>query len=226
MIKYLYMHLFYSKKRFILVSAMILFILMMTLLVFTDESIVEQRLYQAENQIYYESMMRKLLTMLCPFFVILLSMDHDQQHLKPLFGYFGRMKITIYKLIFHILVLIWLYLILLMLYHILPFFLTHYYEIDTHAIYFFEHLFLDGMIIVLFTFIFIRDKHKALSVIIPVFYIVLSFIEEDHPSLILFYLFPVYSSYFYTLTLAYIYKICYICLGLIIILIQMLYEAI
>ncbi len=220
------MHLFYSKKRFILVSAMILFILMMTLLVYTNEPVVEQRLYQIENQHYYEIMMRKLLLMLSPFFVILLTMDHDQQHLKPLFGYFGRIKITLYKLIFHIIVLLWLYLILFALYHILPFFLTRYYEIDTHSIYFFEHLFLDGIMILLYTFILIRDKHKGLSVIIPVFYIVLSFIEEDHPSLIIFYLFPVYSSYFYTLTLAYIYKICYICLGLIIILIQMLYEAI
>ncbi|MBN2300698.1 MAG: hypothetical protein JXC31_05875, partial [Acholeplasmataceae bacterium] len=195
MIYYLYIHLFYSKKRRVLLIALMVFALLMLMMVYTDESMIEQILYQEQNQLYYEQVMTQLLKLLCPLLVILLVMDHDQEHLKPLVSYFGRSKIIFNKLIFYILILCWFYFIFFLFYHLFPLLLTSYYIYDAYAVKLFLNLFLDGILLAFLVFIFIRDKHKALSILIAIFYIVMSIIQEDHQNLFLFYLFPIFSPY-------------------------------
>ncbi|MFH0767856.1 MAG: hypothetical protein ABII85_05855 [Bacillota bacterium] len=226
MMGYLYLHLFYSKKRTILILGLVLWIVMLMLLIYPNEPVVEQRLYQLQNQRYYVLMMSQLFTLIFPFFVVLVTMDHDQSHLKPMIGYFGRTWVILHKMIFYLIVITWLYFMFFMVYHILPTFLTAYYTFDLSLNLVFINLYLDGIIITLFVFIFIRDRHKALSVLIAVFYVLISWLQEDHPNLSLFYLFPLFSSLYSTFTLAYVYKVCYICLGLSIYIYQINFETI
>ncbi len=224
MIKYFYMYLFYSKKRFILILGLVIWIGLMMAIVYPNESISNQRLYENQNQVYYEMMMGQLLIFLFPFFTVLLVMDHDQDHIKPMMTYFGKTKIALYKIVFYILVLSWLFMMFFMIYHILPSFLTAYYTYKPVSLIFFLNLYLDGLMICILIFIFIRDKHKPLSILIALFYVLSNFMIEDHPNPFLFYIFPQYSLYFSQIILAYPYKICYICLGLTIYLIQINYE--
>mgnify|MGYP000848084021 CR=1 FL=1 len=224
MIKYFYMYLFYSKKRLILILGLIIWIGLMMAIVYPNESIPNQRLYRIQNQVYYEMMINQLLIFLFPFFIVLLVMDHDQDHIKPMMSYFSKTRIAVYKIIFYVIILTWLYSIFFMIYHVLPSLLTAYYAYDDSSIIFFLNLYLDGLMVSMFVFIFIRDKHKALSILIALFYVLANFMIEDSPNTLLFYLFPQFSSYFSQITLAYPYKICYICLGLTINLIQINYE--
>lgn len=224
MIKYFYFHLFYTKKRTILILGIIIWIGLMVFIIYTKEPRYEQRLYQLQNQLYYEQMMQNLLVMLCPFFVVILVIDHDQQHLKPMISYLGRSYVALAKLVFYFLVITWLFSIFFMIYHILPFFLTAYYTFQTSSIILFFNLYLDGIIIMFLVFIFIKDNHKPFAIMIALFYIFSSWLIEDHPNIYLFYLFPQYSTFFLTITLAYHYKICYICLGLTIYAYQINFE--
>lgn len=201
-------------------------ILMLIGLIQTDEPSYQQILFRHENLSYYQLMISKMFMMISPFFVVLFVMDHDQQHLRPLVSYFGRLKIIGGKIIFYILVLTWLYLMFLMLYETIPFFLTDYFVFDRDAIHLFLSFYLDGLLIMNLILFFIKDRHKALSVLFAVFYLVLSLFSEDHSSLILFVVFPIHSSLFFSLNLAYPYKLCYIGLGFILIFIKMLNEAI
>lgn len=224
MIRYFYLHLFYTKKRTILILGFIIWIGLMTLLIYTDEPTFEQRLFSVHNQIYYEEMMKNLLSMLCPFFVVLMTMDHDQQHIKPMISYSGRQSVAISKLIFYFLILTWLFSMFFMIYHILPFYLTAYYTYKSSSIILFANLYIDGIMITILVFIFIKDKHKPFAILIALFYVLSSWLIEDHPNIYLFYLFPQFSSFFSSITLAYSYKLCYICLGLTIYLYQINFE--
>ncbi len=226
MIRFLYMHVFYAKKRIFLVLAFLGFIALMVLFVYTSDSSYEQRLFHSYYQLYYEQMMIKLLTILLPFFVVLLTMDHDQSYLKPLISYFGRTNIAVCKIILYLGVLLWLYIMIFLLYQIIPFLMTDYYTIDFSKGYLFFHLYLDGLIILVFVLFFIREKHKSLAIIIPVFYLLFTFLKEDSPSLTLFYLLPIYCSTFSTYTLAYLYKACYIYLGFALIVYKAKFESI
>ncbi len=224
MIKYFYLHLFYTKKRTIFILGFIIWIGLMTLMIYTDEPIFEQRLYEIQNQIYYQEMMKNLLLMLCPFFVVLITIDHDQQHIKPMISYIGRQSIALSKLIFYFLILTWLFSMFFMIYHILPFYITAYYTYSSSSIILFLNLYLDGIMTTLMVFILIKDKHKAFAILIALFYVLANWLIEDHPNLTLFYLFPQFSSLFLTINLAYYYKLCYICLGLTIYFYQINFE--
>lgn len=226
MIVFLYLHVFYAKKRIFLIVAFLGFIALIILFVYTKDSIYEQRLFQNYYQEYYEEMMGKLLMILLPFFVVLLTMDHDQQYLKPLISYFGRTNITISKIILYVSVLLWLYVIIFLLYLIIPFIMTEYYVVNLSQGHLFVHLYLDGLLILVFVLLFIREKHKSLAIIIPVFYLLFTFVQEDYANLIINYLIPIYSPYFSSYTLAYVYKICYIYLGFTLIVYKTQHEAI
>ncbi len=226
MIKYLYIHLFYSKKRFIMIIAIIVLIGLMIGLTQTEEPVYQQLLYRNENTRYYHEMMGKMFSMISPFFVVLFVMDHDQSHLKPLLSYFGRLKITGYKIVFYSMVLFWLYAVFFMLYEIVPWVMTAYYTYDFQQLYYFGNLYLDGIMVMIFVLLFVRDKHKTLSILFAIFYMVYTMAAEDHPSLIWLVIWPVNVSYFSAFSLAYLYKVCYICLGFILIVLKMLDEAI
>lgn len=74
----------------------------------------------------------------------------------------------------------------------------------------------DGLLLLIFSFMLIRERHKTLSLLIPVLFIVMTMIVEDVAFIGMYYLFPISSSPFSSYQLAYPYKLCYILLVMII----------
>ena len=206
--------------------SLVAIVLLMTFFLYTDEKITEQLLYQEDYNSYYHLMMGKIVSFLMPFLVTILIMDHDQAYLKPLFSYFGRSHVFIHKSILYVLILTWIYGVIIIFYHLLPSLMTHYYILDHQAIHFLIHIYLDGLILSIFILFLIKERYKSFSILIPLFYTLISWLYEDYQIPIIYYLFPVYSSVFSSFTLAYLYKLCYILLGLAITIQWMLYEEI
>lgn len=224
MIYFLYLNLFYGKKRKIIIFSFMLFIVMMALLTYTSDSVYEQLLFTEYHLEYYHQTMQSILSMMLPFYMILLVMDHDQPYQKPLMSYFGRHHLIISKWLMYLLITTWVYLMVAILYHVLPTYLTSYYTLSLDAIPFFLHVYLDGIMIIMLSFLLIRERYKSLSVCIPLFYVLIRFVIEDTEMIQLFYLFPIYSKHFSSYTLAYYYKLCYILLGFAITYKKMLQE--
>lgn len=201
-------------------------ILLMIFFLYTDESKATQLLFKDYNNAYYHLMMGKIVSFLMPFLVTLLLMDHDQPYLKPLFAYFGKWNVLKNKTILYFLIITWIYAVIGILYHVLPSIMTSYYILNIDAISFFIHIYLDGLILAIFILWAIKERYKAFSILIPLFYTLVGWLYEDYQLLTIYYLIPLYSSYFSSFTLAYLYKLCYILLGLAITKKLMLHEEI
>jgi hypothetical protein len=201
-------------------------LLLMTFFIYTDEKSSTQILYQEDYNNYYHLMMGKIVSFLMPFLITILLIDHDQPYLKPLYSYFGRSYVVINKIILYFLIITWIYSVIIIFYHILPSLMTDYFILDSQAISFLIHLYLDGLILSIIIFLLIKERYKAFSILIPLFYTLIGWLYEDYQISIIYYLFPVYSSFFSSFTLAYLYKLCYILLGLAITINHMLFEEI
>ncbi|MDO9629378.1 MAG: hypothetical protein Q7I99_05695, partial [Acholeplasmataceae bacterium] len=205
-------------------SSLFVIILLMIFFLYTDESKAIQMLYQDYNNQYYHLMMGKIVSFLMPFLITILLMDHDMSYHKSLYAYFGRFKVISHKIILYFLIITWIYGIIGVLYHIIPILMTSYFILDRNAISFFIHIYLDGILLSLIILKFIKDRYKAFAILIPLFYTLASWLYEDYQNIFIYYLFPIYSLYFSSFTLAYLYKLCYILLGLAITTKQMLRE--
>lgn len=214
MIRFLLIHFFYPKKILILLISLCILTLFLGLLILPDQTITLQYLFQDDLNQYYHHMMGKTIKLIMPFLVILCVMDHDQAYLKPLMTYLGRSPIIKAKIVMYFFVLMIIYLLIMMIYHLLPFFLTSYYLFSDLKLAFFIHLYLDGIMLTLGILWVIKDKYKAFSLLFSLFYLLLGFIQEDTPIHLLYALFPFENPLFDTYSLAYLYKICYITLGL------------
>ncbi len=214
MIHFLFIHLFYQKKIIILMISLFLIILLMVLFIYTDESIADQLLYRAYNHEVYHLMMGKIVSFLMPFLVTVLLMDHDQGYLKPLFAYFNRSKVIRSKMILYFWIVTWFYLVIGIFYHLLPSIMTSYYLLNAKALPFLIDIYLDGLILSVLILWIVKERYKTFSILIPLGYILISWLFEDYQFITLYYFFPIYSAYFLSFTLAYLYKLCYILLGL------------
>jgi hypothetical protein len=194
--------------------SLLLIVLLMIFFLYTKESVTEQLLNQAYHNQYYHLMMGKIVSFLMPFLVTVLVMDHDQAYLKPLFAYFGRKKVLQSKLMLYFFIITWIYVVIGIIYHILPDFMTSYYILDMQVVSFFIHIYLDGLILAIIILWAIKEKYKAFSIFIPLFYILTNWLYEDYQNETIYYIIPFYSTFFSSFTLAYLYKLCYILLGL------------
>jgi hypothetical protein len=186
----------------------------LVLLVITDQSQIEQMLYLEYLNEYYHHMMGKTIKLVMPFLVILCVMDHDQAYLKPMMSYFGRSRVILAKLTLYPLLFLMVYLSMWMIYHLIPSLLTSYYLLTHLKVSFFIHLYLDGLILSLLIIMIIKDKYKAFSILFSLFYLLLSFVQEDLSNYALYLVFPFENQVFDTYLLAIPYKLCYITLGL------------
>jgi len=194
--------------------SLLVIVLLMIFFLYTKDSVAEQLLFQTYHNLYYHLIMRRIVSFLMPFFVTVIMMDHDQAYLKPIYAYFGRKKVLISKIALYLLIMTWIYLVIGIIYHILPSIMTSYYILNTDTIPFLIHIYLDGLILSIFILWEVKDKHKAFAIFIPLFYTLVGWLYEDYQIIIIYYLIPFYSSYFSSFTLAYLYKLCYILLGL------------
>lgn len=214
MIKFILIHLFYTKKWWFLMGSICLLFVLLYLFLQTGESIYEESLFDKiyREQTYHISL--KTVTMILPFILIMFTLDHDQMYLKVLSSYFGRRYIILPKMMVYIIIIFFIYSTLWMYHQLLvsllkphlnyPFLLLDYLILG-----------LDGLIILSFVLYITRDRYKAFSIMIGIFYMMYVFLVEDYQELILFYLFPIKNTHFESFTLAIPYKLCYISLGFI-----------
>lgn len=225
MILFLYIHLFYGKRKWIFSSTCILLFMMLILLIDPSNDIYEEMLYREHYLSMYVELTLKILTLIMPFIVIILLMDHDQLYLRPLMSYFGRKKVVLSKIVLYIMVLSFLYLLVGIYYHLIFWLLKS--HLAFHLMFdVFIHLFFDALMIMVFTFYFIREKYKAFSIVFGILYLIMQFIQEDYFLLILSYVFPFYNVHFVAYSLALPYKVCYISLGFILTYRKMVVEPI
>jgi hypothetical protein len=226
MIHYLFVHLFYAKRRVFLYLSLFIIPILIYMLSITGVSMNQEFLFREEYQFYYEEMTQKSLYLLIPFFIVLLTMDHDQSFLKPIISYFGRIKTISSKFTIYVIILTWFYFMIFILYHVIPSIFTSYHQISTFSIPYFFNIFLDGIIFMIIILTFIKDRQKAFSVVFAILYILLSLYQEDQESILIFYIIPLYFPSISTFSLAIAYKMCYIFLGLVLSIKKMLLEEI
>ncbi|MDX9691331.1 MAG: hypothetical protein RBT45_02685 [Acholeplasmataceae bacterium] len=199
--------------------------MMLILLIDPSNDIYEEMLYREHYLSMYVELTLKILTLIMPFIVIILLMDHDQLYLRPLMSYFGRKKVVLSKIVLYIMVLSFLYLLVGIYYHLIFWLLKS--HLAFHLMFdVFIHLFFDALMIMVFTFYFIREKYKAFSIVFGILYLIMQFIQEDYFLLILSYVFPFYNVHFVAYSLALPYKVCYISLGFILTYRKMVVEPI
>lgn len=213
MISFLWIHLFYPKKRWILCATIMILLFILSLLIDPTNDMYEEVLFKSTYLEGYELTMMKLMTLMMPFVVVILVMDHDQFYLRPLYSYFGRTKVILSKMVVYFIVLIILYIGLMVYYYLLFYVFKSHLPIKIN-VYPFIHLFLDALILLNFVLYLIRDKYKVFSIVIGIFYMIYQFVQEDFFHLSISYLFPFKNDHFESYLLAIPYKLCYIILGL------------
>lgn len=220
MIGLIYQYTFYTKKQFFFSLVLCLLLCVLILLVYDDSSYYDQYMYQDDLTVYYHQSTQRLYLWILPFLYQMLLSDHDQLYMKPFLAYFGKTIVLTYKLVFYILVITWLTFVFFSVYHLIPYFFTKYYIIKDLHVLFFLNLYLDGIILLIFTFLIVRMKYQSFAYVIPLFYMLYAFLLEDSKMRMFYLVLPIYlpiESYF---SLELYYKICYIFTGFILIYIQ------
>ncbi|PKK93399.1 MAG: hypothetical protein CVV61_04830 [Tenericutes bacterium HGW-Tenericutes-6] len=220
MIRLIYHYVFYTKKQRVFILLLCLIILFLSLLIYDNTPFYEQQLYKDLENLYYHQSTQRLYLWFLPFLYEMILMDHDQPFMKPFDVYFGKDYVLASKIFFYVCVLIWVTWIFMIFYHLIPYILTDYYEIYLIYELFFINLFLDGLLLLIITFLCVRLKYQAFSFMIPIFYMLYSFVLEDihHPMLYL--LFPIFLPLESFKSLEFFYKICYIFTGFTLLFIQ------
>ncbi|QWB95375.1 hypothetical protein KHQ89_05290 [Mycoplasmatota bacterium] len=179
-----------------------------------NESIFDQMLYQNTYQDYYEHMTIEYLNIVLPILIVMISMHHESTALWPLYAYFGKSKVTIYKMISYLIFIIWTYLFLLIPIFVLPSFLTVYFIPSTLFLLKLMMVFLQNLIILICVFMFIHQKYQNFAMMLSIFSILYHMLYQDSFRLYLFYILPYYHQDMLQYKYHLIYQCFYILLGL------------
>jgi len=146
--------------------------------------------------------------LLIPFLTLFITMDHNTPYLRPFDAYFGRSKMFFSKWLTSVLMYTYAFLIIIVIQESILTLWTHenVYNVIVSS-YLRGHA--DGLILLTLCQMIIKDRHKTISLLIPVIWIVLSMVFDDIRSPILYYLLPIGKSVFSTYQLAYPYQLCY-----------------
>lgn len=221
MIKLLFMSYVDRKKVMILFIFEMLVLLFMTLIVYEKDATLEMMLTPRYYHTYISEVFTQVFIMVNAMFVLFLVMDHDQPFIKPLFAYFGRLRVSVYKYIFYMLMIGFYGCYVYASFEIAIDVLTPInIQIDLHRL---LYMFLDMVILANLILICMKHKYKSLSIIIIMIYIVSMFFLESI-SFNYQYILPIYhlSKSYHLLELCY--KICYIFLGFMLYLLKSINE--
>jgi hypothetical protein len=226
MIYFIFSHWMTKQKMIIYILFLCLISLLAILFMQINESIYDQMLYQVEYQTYYEQMTIEYLNIVLPILIVMISMHHESQALWPLYAYFGKSKITFYKLLSYILFILWTYVCLLVPIFICPSFLTYYFIPSSTFLIKICMIFLQNLIILIFVFMFIHQKYQSFAMMFSILSILYHMLYQDYFQTYLFYLIPYYHQNMLQYKYHFQYQICYILLGLLISYIKMVKKEI
>ena len=158
----------------------------------------------------YHQRMHLIVKYIFMFSVSLILLDHDALFIKPLIAYFNRFKIALYKLIFYLSVVLFLIITIFGIIIVVPFLITPYYQFKINYFINFLKLIPDAVIMMLILLITIRDNRKALSFLILILLVIITFVQEDSTNLVFSYLIPLSSSQVLNYHLGYYFVLIYI----------------
>lgn len=210
MIKLLYLSYVDRKKLMVLSIFELLVMCFLVLIIYEKDAHYEMMLQESYYLTYIHDVFMQVFLIVNAMFVLFLVMDHDQAFLKPLMSYFGRFKVSLYKYIYLVIILLLYSGFLFMSYIVFLELLTPLdLDIDVIEI---VYMFLDMMILMNFILISIRHKYKSLSIIILMIYIFQTLFNDTLPHSYQ-YVLPFFRLHKNYQILELYYKICYICLG-------------
>lgn len=210
MIKFFLLSYIDRKKLMILFIFEFLIILFMGLIVYEKDATFEMMLEENYYLTYINETFIQIFLIVNAMFVLFLVMDHDQAFFKPLIGYFGRFKVSLYKYLALVICVLAYSLFVIMIYVIAIEGLTPLRnDIDIYKM---TYMFLDLFILMNILLIFINQKYKNLSIIILIIYIFQSLFNDAFPRYYA-YIFPLFNLTKNYQMIDLYYKICYICLG-------------
>lgn len=205
MITYVFVHMMTKQKLIIYVLSIITMMTLACLLMQIHTPYLDQMLFQASYQLYYEQMSIEYLNMFMPFFVVMISMHHESKALQPMYAYVHRDKVTRYKILCYVLFFLWSSILIIIPIYILPYFLTSYYQLNSTFLLKLVMTYLQSFIVLAITFMIISQKHVSFSILIAIAAMVYHMFYQDYFHIYLFYICP----FFHEDMLSYTYHIAY-----------------
>lgn len=214
MIKYFFVNFFHKRVQ---ILTIIIFILITSLAIGLANPLAsENEVFLNMNgfNIDYHQKVGIIIKYILMFSISLILVDHDAIFIKPLISYFGRFKVSLYKLVFYLIITIFLIVVVYAIVINVGFIVTPYYKFNFYYLTEYIKIGVDMLILTLILLIIVRDNRKSLSFLSLIVLIIITFIQEDFQLLWLSYLMPLSSSSIYQTTNYVWYLIIYI-LGLI-----------
>ena len=210
MIKLLYLSYVDRKKLMVLSIFELLVMCFLVLIIYEKDAQYEMMLQESYYLTYIHDVFMQVFLIVNAMFVLFLVMDHDQAFLKPLMSYFGRLRVSFYKYVYLVIILL-LYSGFLYMSYVVCLELLTPLDLNMDVIQII-YMFLDMVMLMNFILIFIRHKYKSLSIIILMIYIFQTLFNDTLPHSYQ-YVLPFFSLHKNYQILELYYKICYICLG-------------
>ncbi|MCK9235253.1 MAG: hypothetical protein WC225_03740 [Acholeplasmataceae bacterium] len=196
-----------QKMHLVLFINQLLAIGIIILILTIDVNTTEMILYPKTYQTYFEQMFLQVFTVFNAMFVLFLTMDHDQKFLNPYISYFGRFKVMIGKYVFYSIILSMYALFITMIWIIGLMTLTTIRFVlnwQTYLYFWLDLWFLMTLILTI-----VRERFKAVAVIIVFVYLLFNLFYQANESFFL-YLIPIVQSEFITEPFFVTYKLTYL----------------
>lgn len=199
---------FHLKKRMILHLLMVVIISsMLPMLKSFDHHDLERDVYS--------SWVTQTSSLLLPFLIYYITIDQSSPFFRPFYAYFGKTLMFLSKWFSSLFIYTYA---LIVIFFIQETIITMWSGSQmTNAIFqslIYAHA--DGILLLTLCLMWISDRYKSISLLIPVFWIVLTIITEDRENIIFYYLLPIGHDVSNLSILAYPYKLCYIVLVMIV----------
>ena len=210
-------HLFYGKRRYLFLLIYLAAISVILFTGYTEDASYLQRLDPESYRLYTEGVGLQFMRFFYLVFTAVLAIDHDQQAYTMLIPYFGRSSIFLIKALTYSMVLLFWSILLYLSWFSVLIVMTDYYTYHLDLNEFFIHLYLNQLLLLIFSFALVRrEKHHRILILLLVF-IIYPMLREDLNLPILKWLLPISSA---ADGLDFIYKLCYILLGLFLVLVR------
>lgn len=215
MIKLIYQISLSQKNKIVIISYFILLITIFIMPLPFRESKLDLFINRIAYFNQYQEITLELLKLIMPIYLLLILENHDNKFLNSLTTYFSRFKIINNKLFFYLYINILNYLLIVLVYYLVPFVFKFNFITDNNYFIKALPLLFDSLIITLLILLLNRSKQKFYAYIIIAIYLLLNFLYAYNLTIAIYYLLPFYSNYFMNYQNTYIYQLCYLLLLLI-----------
>lgn len=215
MIKLIYQISLSQKNKIVIISYFILLITIFIMPLPFRESKLDLFINRIAYFNQYQEITLELLKLIIPIYLLLILENHDNKFLNSLTTYFSRFKIINNKLFFYLYINILNYLLIVLVYYLVPFVFKFNFITDNNYFIKALPLLFDSLIITLLILLLNRSKQKFYAYIIIAIYLLLNFLYAYNLTIAIYYLLPFYSNYFMNYQNTYIYQLCYLLLLLI-----------